>query len=699
MQNRWTSDSFNSFIKIFSNLNQEMQHLLFGTQLLGNDSDLSLHGGGNTSVKVQLNSSDTPFSNALIIKASGRSMTNILPEDFVTLDIDTLSTLANRQDDLSDQLLSWHFKRASAPATTLYPSIETLLHVFLPHKYIFHTHPSAILALTNRTNNTSSIQEALGKQVARIPYARVGLELAKASLDEFQKNPSCEGLIIMNHGLVTWGETAQDAYNKTIQIVDKAEKFLIARKRISIKGQKVIDPETAKKNYISIAPIIRSCMSPCQDNLDNPCDSRILLSLQTKEILNLLASPQGKPIAETSPLTPDYLIRTRIKPLWIELNNLENADDIRLAVSNAIANYSNEYKAYLEKFQPSQQFETIYPTVILIPNIGVICAGKSEKDAQIALDITEQNLRVKQIIHETGGMYAGIDESHLIDMEFRDLQKAKVSNCTGNALQGKIALVTGGAGAIGMGVLEQLALEGCHIVCSDIQSENFENAVKSLQERFGNQVMGVTMDVTNEESVKNGFNEIIAKWGGIDIAVVNAGIAHVSPLDQMSLEAFQKLERVNVDGTLLTIRTAAQILKKQNSGGDIILISTKNVFAPGAKFGAYSATKAAAHQLARIAVLELAEFNIRVNMVAPDAVFSHGAKRSGLWAEVGPDRMKARGLDEAGLEEYYRSRNLLKAKITAQHVGKAVLFFVTHQTPTTGATIPVDGGLPDATPR
>ena len=173
----------------------------------------------------------------------------------------------------------------------------------------------------------------------------------------------------------------------------------------------------------------------------------------------------------------------------------------------------------------------------------------------------------------------------------------------------------------------------------------------------------------------------------------------VSSLSEMDLDAFRRLEKVNIEGTMLLLKEAARLFQLQGTGGDVILISTKNVFAPGAKFGAYSATKAASHQLARIASLELAELGVRVNMVAPDAVFSHGQTKSGLWAEVGPDRMKARGLDESGLEEYYRNRNLLKSKVTAEHVARAVLFFATRQTPTTGATLPVDGGLPDATPR
>ncbi|MHC4649108.1 MAG: SDR family oxidoreductase [Planctomycetota bacterium] len=195
------------------------------------------------------------------------------------------------------------------------------------------------------------------------------------------------------------------------------------------------------------------------------------------------------------------------------------------------------------------------------------------------------------------------------------------------------------------------------------------------------------------------FERIILTWGGIDIVVVNAGIATVGQLKDMDMEAFRRLEKVNVEGALLTLSQAARHFILQATGGDIIIISTKNVPSPGAGFGAYSATKAACHQLGRIASIELAQYGIRVNMVAPDAVFSEGDYKSGLWEEIGPGRMQARGLDEGGLEEYYRSRNLLKARVTGRHVANAVLFFATRQTPTTGATIPVDGGLPDATPR
>lgn len=269
----------------------------------------------------------------------------------------------------------------------------------------------------------------------------------------------------------------------------------------------------------------------------------------------------------------------------------------------------------------------------------------------------------------------------------------------GRLVHNKIVVVTGAAGAIGAGICRGFLEHGYHVAATDLVQQSLDVLVKELQAMATGRIMGVKVDVTDKDSVTAGFTEVVSRWGGVDVVVGNAGIAMVSPLMEMEPEAFRKLEKVNIEGTLLTLAEAGRCLCRQNTGGDIILISTKNVFAPGAQFGAYSATKAASHQLARIASLEYAPFDIRVNMVAPDAVFSDGLRKSGLWAEIGPSRMKARGLDEQGLEEYYRNRNLLKARVTAKHVANAVLFFASRQTPTTGATIPVDGGLPDATPR
>jgi NAD(P)-dependent dehydrogenase (short-subunit alcohol dehydrogenase family) len=266
-------------------------------------------------------------------------------------------------------------------------------------------------------------------------------------------------------------------------------------------------------------------------------------------------------------------------------------------------------------------------------------------------------------------------------------------------LRNKVALVTGAAGAIGYGICCGLLEKGCHLVATDLPGKKLDSFTADLKQTAGDRVTGIPIDVTDEESVAGGLESVSLARGGIDIVVINAGIPLVSFLKDIDLGDFKRLEKVNIEGTFLTLREISRHFILQGTGGDIIIVSTKNVPSPGAGFGAYSATKAAAHQLGRIASLELAQYGVRVNMVAPDGVFSEGKYKSGLWAEVGPDRMRARGLDEKGLQEYYQNRNLLKAKITGRHVSNAVLFFATRQTPTTGITIPVDGGLPDATPR
>ena len=377
---------------------------------------------------------------------------------------------------------------------------------------------------------------------------------------------------------------------------------------------------------------------------------------------------------------------------------------LRRQLAREIESFSTRYDAYLKKQSPRlPEFDAsghdLLPRVVLLPGLGAVCAGPDLGMARIARDIMEQALLVKRAICETDGTYLGLTEDHLFDMEFRPFQLAKVAGKGQKPLRGSVAIVTGAAGAIGSGICDELLRQGCNVAVTDLAGENLDSMALTLKGMYGDQALGVPLDVTDSASVSAAFEKTIAAFGGIDIVVINAGLAHVSPLTEMNLEAFRKLERVNIEGTLLMLAQAGKLFKLQNTAGDVVLISTKNVFAPGAKFGAYSATKAASHQLCRIASLEFADMGVRVNMVSPDAVFSHGSKKSGLWAQVGPDRMKARGLDEKGLEEYYRQRNLLKARVTAEHVARAVVFFVTHQTPTTGATIPVDGGLPDATPR
>jgi rhamnose utilization protein RhaD (predicted bifunctional aldolase and dehydrogenase)/NAD(P)-dependent dehydrogenase (short-subunit alcohol dehydrogenase family) len=587
------------------------------------------------------------------------------------------------------------------------PSIETLMHAFIGKPCIIHTHPNALLCLTNRENGEQTCHSALGENVAVIGYENAGLSLACAAANALETTNNCRAVVVMHHGLITWGSTPKQAYDATIEVASRAQQYLETLRKPWTTPTTDEDVHRAQRRYRAVAPIIRKHLSPQSSDPAKPLKKMYLAPLITKEALEILDTKQGREFAESTPLTPDYLIRTKKNPLLIDQPDYENMEALFAAIAKAIEIFSASYKAYIGKHSPRlPDFDNssidLFPRVVLLPGLGAICAGEDIESAILCRTITEQALGVKRLVNETGGVYQGVADEHLFDMEFRAMQRAKVQGKVPRPLIGSVAIVTGAAGAIGIGICEELLEQGCAVAVTDLPGKQLEGAVSFLKSKITKcpeRVVGVPLDVTDTGSVAKAFDTVIVAFGGIDIVVINAGLAHVSTLAAMESESFKKLERVNIEGTLNCLAEAGRHFKFQGMGGDIVLISTKNVFSPGAGFGAYSATKAAAHQLCRIASLELADIDVRVNMVAPDAVFSHGSIKSGLWAEVGPGRMKARGLDEKGLEEYYRNRNLLHASVTAKHVAKAVMFFVTRQTPTTGATIPVDGGLPDATPR
>ena len=393
--------------------------------------------------------------------------------------------------------------------------------------------------------------------------------------------------------------------------------------------------EQVERNLAQIAPIVRGLLAEPTGEQDIPYKPVILKSLNSKEAIDFAGSAKNAEAGEY----PSPLSKSQRPPLFLDTVDYQaEPENLRKQLSDRISDYSAQHKSK--------------PEIICLQGLGVLYL-------EHRVSSIEPNL----------------------------------------PLANKVALVTGAAGAIGYGICCGLLEAGCHLVATDLPGEKLDSFTADLKQTAGDRVIGIPIDVTDKESIVRGFESVILTWGGIDIVVVNAGIPLVAYLKDIDLDAFRKLERVNVEGTLVTLREIAHHFILQGTGGDVVIVSTKNVPSPGAGFGAYSATKAACHQLGRIASLELAQYGVRVNMVAPDGVFAEGKYKSGLWAAIGPERMRARGLDEKGLQEYYQNRNLLKARVTGRHVSNAVLFFATRQTPTTGATIPVDGGLPDATPR
>ncbi len=701
MNNNWSDEKAADCIARYEERwGKDLALRTYTSRLIGEDKGLVLHGGGNTSVKTAYRNVLGESVPALFVKASGHDLASIEPGGHVGLDLEYLQRLRTLPS-LSDGVMVNELHTHRLHAGEARPSMEALMHAFLPAKFIDHTHADAILALTNQREGDRVIRDALGGDVIVLDYSKPGFPLAKAAAAAFEESPDCMGMVLRKHGLLTWDDEAYASYGKTIELVTRAEEYLAKKTRRPLPSRGGTSASAARERYRKLAPIVRGLLAVPTADADRPYRRFVLRPLITEEVLDLVDSNGGKDIAISPPLTADHLIRTKALPLWIDSLPWGDGKGMRDRIANAIAHYAKEYDEYIERHasrrDPGIKRFDAMPRVILLPGLGVVCAGADAGEAEIVRDITARTLTVKTKIGAVG-TYEGLQEEHLFDMEYYSLQHAKLA-AEELPLQRSVALVTGAAGAIGAGICQGLLEKGCHVAATDLPGDSLTGLVEEWKPAYGDRIIGVPLDVTEPDSVAEGFGRVIDAWGGIDLIVANAGVAHVSSLAEMDPEAFRKLARVNIDGTLHVLSEAARHFRVQNTGGDIVLISTKNVFAPGAKFGAYSATKAAAHQLARIASLELAEIDVRVNTVSPDAVFSHGTRKSGLWAEVGPDRMLARGLDEKGLEEYYRNRNLLRAKVTARHVARAVLYFATRQTPTTGATIPVDGGLPDATPR
>ena len=702
MNSRWSDQEAERFVARYARRwGRDLALRTYTSRLLGGEPSLVLHGGGNTSVKTEITNLLNDRVSALMVKASGHDLARIEPGGHTGLDLRHLLRL-RKLEQLNDRQMVDEFMTHRLNPRSHVPSIETLVHAFLPPKFIDHCHADAILALTNQPDGEALIQEALGDDILVLDYFEPGFSLAKASADAFDRHPNRTGMVWMRHGLLTWGETARESYEATIDLVSRAEAFLSRKASQSFSPRWHTVSDTAQSRWNRVAPILRGLLARPTGNPDRPWRRVVLVPLQSRETLDLLDSHDGRSLAVTPPLTADHLIRIRNLPLWIEPPETDDSGAWTSCIRQALSDYADEYEAFARRHRragpEAGSSGDLMPRLILIPGIGAACAGRDIKAAGIVRDIARQTFSVKARIARMGGSYRGLDESHLFLMEHRGIQQAKLADGD-RPLRSHVAVVTGAAGAIGSGISRGLLEEGCHVALTDLPGDRLDDLAAELDGKFPRRVTALPLDVTRPRSVSDAFDSIVLKWGGIDLVVINAGLALTGSLAEMDGGAFRKLEQVNVEGTLHLLSQAARHFRLQGTGGDVVLVSTKNVFAPGAGFGAYSATKAASHQLARIASLELAEMDVRVNMVAPDAVFSDGARRSGLWQQVGPDRMRARGLDRKGLEEYYRKRNLLQARVTADHVARAVLFFASRQTPTTGATLPVDGGLPDATPR
>lgn len=658
---------------------------VYTSRLIGGESTLVLHGGGNTSVKSTHRTILGREIPALYVKGSGWDLGTIEPAGLPGLDLERLREL-RALESLSDEAMVNELRTRLFESSAPTPSVETLLHAFLPARFIDHSHADAILMLTNTRHGEEHVAACFGDEVVVVPYVMPGFELAALAARLFEERPTCRGMVLIRHGLFTFAETARESYERHLELVNRAEEFCLRRMKPA-----VAVPATPSPAPAEVLPMVRGALA--LRSAEGVVERRWILALRRgAAVQDFVNHPDLERISQSGPLTPDHIIRTKAMPLIVRGEGDDGTR--REAIEAAVRSFGDRYGAYFERCSTARGVRRTrldpMPRVILVPGLGLIGVGETAKGAAIAADIYEHTIAVKLGI-DRYEEWQGLPELDLFDMEYWSLEQAKLKGTTTRALTGQVALITGGTGAIGVGIARVLRDAGAEVVIADVAR------VEETSRELG--VTGVTVDVTSESSVKAGFAEVVTRFGGIDIVVPNAGIALSRPIAQLTSADVERVMRVNFEGYLLTMQAAADVFRRQSTGGHIVVISSKNVAAPGKDFALYSASKAAGHQLGRVAAIEFAPLGVRVNMVTPDAVFGGGAHPSGLWAEVGPERARSRGLDFTELESYYRDRNLLKATISPEDVGRAVLFFVSNQTPTTGAALPVDGGVVEAFPR
>lgn len=694
---RWKDEEAEEWVqKLHPVFGADLALRVYSSRLIGSDPDLVLHGGGNTSVKTTLVDVLGREREILRVKGSGWDLATIQAPGFPALDLPALRELRSLEA-LSDEQMVNELRIRMFDAKAPNPSVETLLHAFLPDKFVDHTHADAALAFGNRPEGPAELAELFGEKVGFLPWIMPGFPLAKAVADYRDRHPEAIGLILHRHGVFSFGSTARESYERMLEIVGTLDGAIEGR----LGGRPLfevplVDEDQLEARACELLPILRGLTST-QDPVTCSYTSMVLEWRPTPEALAAAARPDAKELFGEGCLTPDHVIRT--KGRWLVSGGGGTPEDLATEVMEFVSAYLEYFernRGLREKEGAGGPFKMLdpHPRVALIEGLGLVALGKDKKSAQVAADLAEHTI-LRKVQADALSSWDPLSQDELFEMEYWSLEQAKLGKTQPKEFEGKVALVTGGAGAIGLAIARRLLAGGAHVLVLDLPGENLVQAGVHLEARgFAGRFVLEGGDVTSKASVAAAMRKCICCFGGLDICVPTAGIAHVAAIEKLERDDWDRLIAVNQTGVLLTIQEALGLFRRQEIGGEIVLVGTKNVPMPGADFVAYSASKAGAVQVAKVAALEAAPLHVRVNMVHPDAVFDDesSGKTSGLWNTVGPERMRSRGLDPSELRSFYQGRNLLGCPVTADQVAEAVAFFAAGKTPTTGAALTVDGG-------
>jgi rhamnose utilization protein RhaD (predicted bifunctional aldolase and dehydrogenase)/NAD(P)-dependent dehydrogenase (short-subunit alcohol dehydrogenase family) len=632
---------------------------VYTSRLLGRDPSLVLHGGGNTSVKIRARNLLGDEEDLLYVKGSGWDLETIEAAGFPAVRLDHLRRLA-KLPALSDlemvNELRTHMTDAGAPT----PSVEAILHAIIPHKYVDHTHSDAVIALTNNPDGEARTREVYGADCVIVPYVMPGFDLARLCAERFaaEANERTIGMVLLNHGIFSFGATARESYERMIALVSRAEEYLQRHGAWEVRFGKATQPPATLRHDIAQLRLEASRAAGFPLLLCCHQDERSLAFAQRDDL--------GR-ITQQGPATPDHVIRTKRIPL----------------LGRNIDAYVDDYKKYFSENEPkARDRKTMLdpaPRVILDPEFGLCTLGRSARDADIVADIYTHTMEVVLRAERFGG-YRALPARDIFDVEYWDLEQAKLKKSGKPApFAGEIALVTGAASGIGRACARALLDRGAAVIGLDRD--------ESISGTFTHPAwLGIQCDITDETALIAALETGVRRFGGLDMLVLNAGMFPPGTrIDSLSTEQWRKVMAVNVDASLVLMREAHPLLARAPQGGRVVAIGSRNVAAPGPGASAYSASKAALNQLIRVAALEWGKDRIRVNTVHPDAVFD-----TGIWT---PEVLEARAAHYGMTVEQYKTRNVLGVEVESRQVAELVaelcgpLF-----ARTTGAQIPIDGG-------
>lgn len=675
MKSRWNDGDFASVVQAYvdKGVNRDLAIRTYTTRLLGQDPELVLHGGGNTSVKTVIADRDGSDVDVLCVKGSGWDMGVIEPQGLPAVRLGPLQDLVTF-DSLSDEDMVMLQRRLLLDSAAPNPSVEAILHAILPFKHIDHTHANAIVSLTNQPHGEELVRELFPDSII-VPYVMPGFVLAKVCDEAFRAQPRGDGMILLKHGIFTWSEDPREAYEDMIAKIDTAERRLARGIARPFKSSPVVKPVAAAED---IAPILRGAIAIDAGREGAP--KRFILEHRASEkILDFCNADKAADLVRRGNATPEHVLHIKRYGVALPAPDPDKLDDWARDVRAAVARYAEEYKAYFERNNARvggiKTMLDPMPRVFYVQGVGLFAAGPTAKNARIAADVAEATI---DVITKAEGIEAfeALSEEDLFDIEYWSLEQAKLAKSVEKPLTRQVAVVTGGAGGLGLAIAKALKADGAEVVLVDIAEE----AVKAEAKKLGG--LGVVCDVTDPVSVSTAIGKAVSAFGGVDIVISNAGAAFQGKLLDVSDDIFRKSMDLNFWSHQLVSREAAKVMRKQGTGGAIVFNISKQAVNPGAEFAPYGTAKAAALALMRHSAIEYGPMGVTCNAVNADRI------RTGLMTDaMVEERSRARGVTP---HDYMRG-NLLGREVTGEDVAEAFLHLAKARA-TTGAVITVDGG-------